>query len=784
MQGKSDILLKRTLQEKYSRYLPIASTCLVFLGAFAIYQFQPTHFAPAIISLSNVFNFSNRNRDESLIKNYNLTITDNSLFDTGSVEFNTSGKKITAKFESPSELFEEEAELHLITNNLHEYAFATSFIISFPNKNPFHGSNQLVLTKLPPDEYLAELFNEFRAKKIGLATHNNQLINLNVNGRSLGTFMASEPWSPSFLAKSGNFYLDDKIYSFDTFSSSIYSFTDNSWNRIDDNALPEEIDALKTILINPNNEIFEKQLPAILDLDAWYKFVFINKLQGTTKINNIVFVFSKKTGKFVPLPANSNIINSSTTQSFGPIFDRVLSNESFFQEYQKIVTRYIVADNLLSDNKYFNELETKYQNIFLQDQTTYKTKKQIYDSISELRNIILKNQNTFSDPFITISTTSEINNHTKIITNEEFTGSFSLFSKRFFSLEKFLVDNPEFKRSNDTKISLGEGKHIFSKSVVIPQETTLIISPGATLAFAPKTSLISYSPVIALGTADKPIFFQPLFADSEIPWGSFVVISEGYKKNIFHHVNISGGSSEKINGIVTSGELAIQNMITEIIDSKFTNAREDALHITGGEITINNSHFLDNSVDAIDLEFVENGLISNSVFFNNDYYTEDVKAHKRSNKKNNGDAIDIGMSNNIIIKDNIIYGFSDKGISAGEKSSNINIENTWVSKTGAGVLAKENSDVNIKNSIFINNKIGLDTYLQKKEYLTGGKIKADLITLWDNIDEIEYDSFSQINISNSTVQDGVIGNSISTLEPQSSQLIPDHIRGILENLNI
>jgi hypothetical protein len=253
-------------------------------------------------------------------------------------------------------------------------------------------------------------------------------------------------------------------------------------------------------------------------------------------------------------------------------------------------------------------------------------------------------------------------------------------------IEKFKSLNQIFFVSGNEIIL--SGTHSISETVIVPKGYSLKIMPGTTLYFAPGTSLISYSNIIA---ADSSFLAQ----NPDSPWGVFAIINASGKSTL-SNVRFSDGSDAYVNGVYFSGMLSSYHSPIEISNSHFQNANaDDALNAKSTEAKVVNSTFINNSADAIDFDFVKSGSITSCIF-----------------EGNGNDSIDLSGST-IEIVGNEIKNSGDKCISIGEKSIKTFIDNNLLSDCHIGLEVKDESEITIKNSTIKNNKIGINAYIKK-----------------------------------------------------------------------
>lgn len=269
---------------------------------------------------------------------------------------------------------------------------------------------------------------------------------------------------------------------------------------------------------------------------------------------------------------------------------------------------------------------------------------------------------------------------------------------------------------------LPPGKYFFSETIVIPETFSEVrFLPETTIKFAPGVSLISYSPVIAEGTANSPIKFT---AASSTPWGTFAIVNTKDKKSFIHYLSVEEAGPITVNGIIFSGGLAAHYADIEIFDSIFThNHGDDGVNIKYSTADIKKNRFIDNDFDGLDLDSAS-GIIKDNIFSNN-----------------GGDGLDISW-NIAGISNNFMSNNKDKCLSIGEKSIGSVTGNTF-ENCDIGVAVKDSSDISLINNIIRNNRQGLAVY-QKKPIFGGGVVKLDNNIFSDNQTDIWTDGQSRV----------------------------------------
>jgi len=695
---------------------------------------------------------------------------------------------VSVDFESPSDNYTDKVKIRyrgLVDNNWSGEKRAIR--IKFPKENYFNGQKALNLI-IPGDrEYFSELLSWYRAKKFGLFTPSFKPVRVFINKRDFGVYYASEPWSKELLAR--NDYVDtNNIFSkIDKPLTPGYSvfFEENlpdwqSYTYDGDLAVPEfeELKALLVLVNNAGDEEFAQKIGALIDLEKFYYWQIINDLAGSTHQNdweNTVLLFRKETGKFEFVPWDIGIVgpNENIYKDASLLTRRILSQRVFFDRYSELLNGYVSDEkNLADDLAYYDGLYKDLKAEFYSDQAKMENDFMFNSTVKEVREMMADN----------FDYAKNLGNYEVYVKNKvskfepaagktaQFTGSFSRFNEIFDSADSFAEKNPQFTKTGAQTVSLSAGAHVFNKTVIIPQNLSFVIKPGAKLLFAPGISLVSYSPVTALGDLSNPISMGPLYPDSKEPWGVFAVVNSP-RPNKISFLRVGGGSSDTLNGILFTSQFSIHNSDLVIGNSIFENGRsDDGAHIILGNVEIYNSVFRNNYADGIDFDYPESIVFKNNFFY--DYSPED----------SNGDGIDLSGVKNAVIEANDIRNYGDKCISVGEGSAP-EIKNNILFGCGIGIAVKDNSRAQITgNKVLFNKTAGLDLYRKKQDWVIGGYAKVENSILWGNGQEIQKDGYSSVDIGNSVVKGGYAGGiGIETAVPDFKSILPADLWKLLQN---
>ena len=286
--------------------------------------------------------------------------------------------------------------------------------------------------------------------------------------------------------------------------------------------------------------------------------------------------------------------------------------------------------------------------------------------------------------------------------------------------KSFNINNSKlFKNQGDSLIITAQ-KHTISEKVLVPPHRKLVIEAGAEIDIVNKGSLISYSPIFALGTKDKPI----LVHSSDSTANGFVVL-QATEKSKLTYIIFKNLNTLNYEGWVLTGAVNFYESDVELSNCEFiSNHCEDALNIVRSDFKVDKARFYNIYADAFDSDFCT-GELANSVF-------EQV----------DNDAIDFSTSQ-ITIKDCKINNILDKGISGGEQST-LKVYNTTITNCNIGAASKDLSEVDLINVSITNCNYGLVALRKKPEY-GPAKIFTEGLQMTDCSTEELLEEYSELN---------------------------------------
>ncbi len=260
--------------------------------------------------------------------------------------------------------------------------------------------------------------------------------------------------------------------------------------------------------------------------------------------------------------------------------------------------------------------------------------------------------------------------------------------------------------NSDNQYVIKSGTHRFSKPVIIPDNSELIIEAGADIHFSEQAGLISFSPVNIKGEPDNVVNIQ---AEDTIS-GYFIVLGAD-DKSFVNHCSFKNQNTLKYAGWVLTGAVTFYESEVEITNASFiNNYSEDALNIIRSEFDVSDCTFFGTFSDGFDSDFCK-GNLTNSHFENT-----------------GNDAIDFSGSQ-ISISDCNMTQVGDKAVSGGEAST-LTLKNITINEAVTGISSKDLSNVTGTNVSISNVTYGVLLLEKKPEYgpatltLKDSKIKS------------------------------------------------------------
>ncbi len=249
------------------------------------------------------------------------------------------------------------------------------------------------------------------------------------------------------------------------------------------------------------------------------------------------------------------------------------------------------------------------------------------------------------------------------------------------------------------QITFKPGQWIIDKNIVIPKGYKTAASPGAELILNNGAAIISYGPIALNGNEQKPVVLK-----STDGTGQGLAVISADKKSRLSHVVFDNLTAIASNNWHLTGAVSFYESAVEIDHVKFINNHcEDYLNIIRSQFVIRESVFVYSSGDALDVDFGE-GIIFKSRF-----------------ESCGNDCIDFAGSK-AEIRETVITGAGDKGVSIGEKSV-VKIAKSSITGANLALACKDTSTAYAEKVQILDSHIGFAVY-QKKPEFGGAQIYA------------------------------------------------------------
>jgi len=268
-------------------------------------------------------------------------------------------------------------------------------------------------------------------------------------------------------------------------------------------------------------------------------------------------------------------------------------------------------------------------------------------------------------------------------------------------------------------ITLSGINHVRNK-VIVESGTNVFLEAGA--------SIIFHNRVTALGTDDLPVRFVRKTGE-QLPWGTIALQGQMANGSRFDHCEFRGGSGFKGDMFEYSGMFSVHDVSgLSINNCRFQDSFlvDDMMHAVYSELRISNTEFNGALFDALDLD-ISQARIVDSTFINN-----------------GNDSIDL-MTSDLSLLNSYIAKSGDKGVSVGEGSRLLAINNT-IENNAIGVQSKDGSVATLYNVNLVANKNAVDAYKKNWRYASGGYLYIYKSYLAGNNKMVTADKQSAIQI--------------------------------------
>ena len=237
----------------------------------------------------------------------------------------------------------------------------------------------------------------------------------------------------------------------------------------------------------------------------------------------------------------------------------------------------------------------------------------------------------------------------------------------------------------------------------LPPKHSLRLGKGTRVTFAENTGILINGSLFTLGEENARV----LITGSSNLW-SGVHINGGGTKSLIKYLTVSGGTG-LFDGIQIRGRFTINDALVSIENSTFmNNLSEDALNLNHVNGVLRDVEISNTKSDGLDADFSDVTLI-NSRFIN-------------IGSQTGADAIDISRTS-LYAEGVEITKVTDKAISIGEESK-AHLEKLVITDSVVGVVAKDSSNVQVRNIKFSNVKLADYMAYNKKSHYSGATIEV------------------------------------------------------------
>lgn len=294
-------------------------------------------------------------------------------------------------------------------------------------------------------------------------------------------------------------------------------------------------------------------------------------------------------------------------------------------------------------------------------------------------------------------------------------------------------------KKNGKTLLFPPGQYRLDKSLEVDRHWKVVLLPGVEFTLLDGATMKINGPLYSLGTDENPVRINIQSSADKGALGSWggIQVMESSRPSHIKHTTISGsifaGLPERQDSSGLTGCITFYQNNVIIKHSTFTDLQcEDALNIISSSFTLDHSTFHGSQADAFDSDF-STGNISDSTF---------------SHIGNDG--VDVSGST-VNINSSRFDDINDKGVSVGEESR-FSADNIEISSATSGIVSKDNSVANVKNSHFKNiNGTALFAYVKKQEY-GPSELHCTRCT-FENVESIAAEQFgSTITIDNNDIE--------------------------------
>jgi hypothetical protein len=266
-----------------------------------------------------------------------------------------------------------------------------------------------------------------------------------------------------------------------------------------------------------------------------------------------------------------------------------------------------------------------------------------------------------------------------------------LTGRQLLAEEAVLDENSTYQVAADAVV-FPYGVHEIRKTLIVPAGRQLILEAGADIRLYNGASLLSYSPLQALGTEDAPVRISAPNRDG----GGVAVFGAPLPSSVAYLV-AEGLDAPQYKGWSLTGAVNFYESQVRMHNSAILqNRSEDALNIIRSEFKLERCYIGETFSDGFDADFCKG----------------EVVACRIENTGNDG--LDFSGST-VTIRDCQLKGNGDKGISVGEESD-VTVFGTRIKGAPIGVASKDLSVLRVRDLSLIDCRQGFVAYQKKPEF--------------------------------------------------------------------
>lgn len=260
----------------------------------------------------------------------------------------------------------------------------------------------------------------------------------------------------------------------------------------------------------------------------------------------------------------------------------------------------------------------------------------------------------------------------------------------------------------------------------------VIIAPGTRFVMHPGASVRFWGRVIAKGTKQNPILFEPKDRNQK-PWGAVVLQGKATTGSRFEHCHFDLGSGWKAPYFEYSAMFSVHDSGgVQVHNCNFQDSRvvDDMVHTVYSHVEFHRCQFNNSLMDALDMDICT-GKVVNCTF-----------------RHSGNDSLDL-MTSKIVVDGTAIYDSGDKGISVGENTILLATRLKMV-RCFIGIEGKDSSQVYVINSLFDSStQWAINAFKKNWRYGDGGHVFVHYSQFLNTRGGLNADKHSDVFIENS-----------------------------------